>query len=61
MLYLLDQMKESLQKEFGRAFTDYLDKDIGSWVQDLPAQIVTCGLQTLWTAQIEKVNIRLNK
>ena len=48
-------MKESLQKEFGRALTDYLDKEMGVWVEELPAQIVTCGLQTLWTALIEKV------
>ena len=51
------QMKESLQKEFKTAFINYIDKDIETWINDLPSQIVTCGLQTLWTAQIEKVKI----
>ena len=51
------QMKESLQKEFKSAFTNYIDKELDVWIEDLPSQIVTCGLQTLWTAQIEKVTI----
>ena len=50
------QMKDSLQKEFKTAFTNYMDKDLSVWIDELPSQIVTCGLQTLWTAQIEKVN-----
>ena len=41
------QMKESLQKEFKSAFTNYINKELDIWIEDLPSQIVTCGLQTL--------------
>jgi dynein heavy chain len=51
------QMKESLQKEFKMALSNYLDKSMRDWVDNLPSQIVTCGLQATWTAEIQKVSI----